>query len=171
MPEIETIKIGEHSAKLTKLELNSNGDYVAISTDSAALFDDFVNGYKKIADLSDEIPKNIKKIEEQYKESEGFASDMQMAVAISKENVGFSLEATKIVDSIFGDGTVKKYFRNIYDEVPDFLPDSDCFFEFFEKITPVMEKLFDRKMKESEKLSKKRMAKYQPQDYKKKARK
>ncbi len=79
--------------------------------------------------------------------------------------MGFSEEAVRVIDSIFGEDTVKKYFRSIYNEISDFLPDADCIIDFFEQITPPMEKLFNRKAETRELLSKTRMAKYQPQDH------
>ena len=90
---------------------------------------------------------------------------------MSRVNVDFSKEATVIIDGIFGSDTVKKYFRNIYSEIPDFLPDTDCIIDFFEQITPVIEKLFDRKIEKQKAASKARMEKYQPQDHKKPQRK
>ena len=63
----------------------------------------------------------------------------------------FSEKAIKIIDNIFGEGTLKKYFRNIYEEVPEFLLDAECIADFFKKISPVMETLFNRKMDAAEK--------------------
>lgn len=165
---IETVKINEHGAKLTKIELNEHGDYVAISLDSPVLFDNFVAGYKHIVDLSESVPKQIEEIEKKYEGQDGFTAVMEKTVAISKVNVDFSADATKTIDGIFGDGTTRKYFHDIYEEIPDFIPDADCIIDFFEKISPEMEKLFDKKIKERDRLSKARMAKYQPQEHKRK---
>ena len=87
---------------------------------------------------------------------------------MSRVNVGFSKEAVAVVDGILGEGAVKKHFRSIYEEIPEFLPDADCFIAFLEELTPIMEKLFDRKLERQQKASKDRMAKYQPQDHKRK---
>lgn len=168
---MEKYGVKEKSANLTKIELNSFGDYVVISTDDATLFDRFSAGYKHIADLSDSIPKRIKEIEKQYKEKDDFNSVMEKTILMSRVNVEFSKEAIAVVDGILGEGAVKKHFRRVYDEIPDFMPDADCFFDFFEKFTPIMEMIFNRKMDRMEISTKARMAKYQPQDHKKPKRK
>ncbi len=165
---METIKItGSDESFLTKIELNSYGDYVVVSTEDATLFDRFAAGYKSIIDLADAAPEKLREIEKKYAQSGGTASKMEEVLEISRVNVKFSRNAVNVADSIFGAGTLKKYFRNIYEELPEFVPNPDCILEFFEKITPEMEKLFNRKMKERDRQRRQRMAKYQPQDHKK----
>ncbi|MBO5283655.1 MAG: hypothetical protein J6B43_11135 [Lachnospiraceae bacterium] len=163
---MEKIKLQKNDAKLIKVELNDKGDYTAISPDDSTLFNRFVAGYKRIADLGEEIPKKLEEIEKKYADQTDFAAVMEKTMAMSKVNVRFSEEAVLIVDSIFGEGTIGKYFRNVYEEIPSFLPGAECFIDFFEQITPEMEKIFNRKMEERRKKSKERMAKYQPQDHK-----
>jgi hypothetical protein len=85
---------------------------------------------------------------------------------MAKANVYFSEESVKILDGIFGADAVKKYFRNIYDEIPDFLPGVECIYEFLETATPVLEDIFDRQMEDTKKRRKARMEKYKPVDYK-----
>lgn len=143
------------------------GDYAAVSIDDPTLFDRFAAGYRQIAELAEAISVKLGEIEKQYKGKEDFSSVMEKTVSMSKVNVGFSKEAVAIMDNILGEGTIKKYFHSIYEEIPDFLPDADCFIAFLEELTPVMEKLFGRKMERQQKVSKARMEKYRPQDYKK----
>lgn len=156
---------------IAKIELNSQGDYAAVSTDDSTLFDRFSAGYKHIAELADSIPGKLEEIEKQYEGREDFAGVMEKTVAMARVNVGFSEDAVAVVDGILGSGSVRKHFRDVYEEIPNFLPDADCFIAFLEQLTPIMEKLFDRKLERQEKASKARMAKYQPQDHKKPQRK
>lgn len=165
---MEKEKIGLKSVNLTKIELNDSGDYITVSADSPTFFDGFASGYKQIADLADSIPAKLEEIEKKYERKEDFSSTMDKTLEMSEVNVEFSKRATSIIDGIFGADTVKKYFRDIYEEMPDFLPDADCIVDFFEQITPVIEKLFDRKIERQQAASKARMAKYQPQDHKRK---
>ena len=164
---MEKVKLSGNGASLVKIELNEHGDYTAISLDDSALFDRFVDGFKHLSQLSDIMPGKIAEIEKKYDGKEDFASAVDRTLEISNVNAVFSEEAIKVVDGIFGVDTLKKYFRNIYEEIPEFLPDADCILEFFEKITPEIEKLFDRKVEARTAASKARMAKYQPQDHKK----
>lgn len=165
---MEKEKIGLKSTDITKIELNDSGDCIVVSADSPAFFDGFAAGYKRIVDLAEGIPAKLEEIEEKYQGQEDFGAVMDEALEMSKVNMGFSKEAISIIDGIFGKDTVKKYFRNIYEEIPDFLPDADCIIGFFEQITPVIEKLFNRKIERQQAASKARMAKYQPQDHKRK---
>ena len=139
---MEKAKIEVKSTGLLKVELNSSGDYIVISSDNSVFFDNFIAGFKRIADLADKIPTKLDEIEKKYEGKDDFSSSMDKTLEMSKVNVQFSKDAVAIIDGIFGEGTVKKYFRNIMEEIPDFLPDVDCVLDFFEKITPEVEKLF-----------------------------
>lgn len=159
---MDVSSVKKESAKLHKVELNEVGDYIIISADDPKLYDRFVDGFNQIMDMADEMPKKLDKIEKQYAGKDDFKAVLEKTSAMSKVNVKFSEEAVMVVDGIFGEGTIKKFFAEIYKEIPDFLPDSDCIIDFLEKITPIVEKTFDRKMERR----KARMAKYQPQDHK-----
>lgn len=168
---MEKEKIGSENTKLIKIELNKFGDYIIVSPDSPAFFDRFVAGYKRITDMAYEVPAKLEEITKKYGRKDDFSTVMDRAKEISAANVGFSREAVVIIDEIFGADTVKKYFRNVYEEIPDFLPDADCIMDFFDQMAPVIEKLFGQKIERQQAASKARMAKYKPQDHKKPQRK
>lgn len=170
MAEMEKEKIESSSMNILKIELNNEGEYITVSADNTVMFDRFAAGIRHLVEMANEMPKKFNEIEKQYKGKEDFQSEIDKAVAMSRENVAFSKEAVKIIDGIFGEDTVKKYFRKIYREIPDFLPSADRIIDFFEQITPPMEKIFNHKLSSEEKFRKQRMAKYQPQDHKKPAR-
>lgn len=145
-----------------EIKLNKNGDRIVVSADDAGLFDKFANGCDKIVKMADEIPGKLETVEKETADQD----DTAKAVAMSRVRVDFCEKAIGVIDEIFGEGTAKKSFRDSYESIPDFLPDEDLFIAFFETMTPIMEDIFDRKMKRQEKASRARMAKYQPQDYK-----
>lgn len=157
----------ETSVSYEEIILNTQGDSVFISLEDSTFFDRFVNSFKYIIEKAEENDKSVKDIEEKYRGKEEIKDHIDMVSEISAVNVKFSTEATSIVDGIFGEGTVRMYFRNIYEKVPSFLPNADCFIEFYEKLVPAMEQLFNRNAEAWNKASKARMAKYQPQDHKK----
>lgn len=152
-------------AEVDEIILNKHGDKIEISADNVSLFDKFANGYEKIVKIADEMPGKLETVEKEFEEKED--SDIPKAVSMSRVRVDFCEKAIGIIDEIFGEGTAKKSFRDGYEAMPDFLPDEDMFIAFFEKMTPIMEDIFNRKMERQEKASKARMAKYQPQDHKK----
>lgn len=153
-------------AEVDEIILNKHGDKIQISADNASLFDKFANGYDKIIKMADEMPSKLETVEKEFEGKED--SDIPKAVAISKVRVDFCEKAIGIIDEIFGEETAKKSFRDGYESMTDFLPDEDLFISFFEKMTPIMEDIFNRKMERQQKASKARMAKYQPQDHKRK---
>lgn len=153
-------------AEVDEITLNKHGDKIQVSADDASLFDRFTNGYDKIVKMADEMPSKLEVAEKEFDGKED--SDIPKAVSMSRVRVDFCEKAIGIIDEIFGDGTAKKSFRDGYEAMPDFLPDEDMFIAFFEKMTPIMEDIFNRKMERQEKASKARMAKYQPQDHKRK---
>ncbi len=152
-------------AEIDEITLNRHGDKIQVSADDASLFDRFAKGYDKIVKMADEMPGKLEAVEKEFDGKED--SDIPKAVSMSRARVDFCEKAIGIIDEIFGEGTAKKSFRDGYEAMPDFLPDEDMFIAFFEKMTPIMEDIFDRKMKRQEKASKARMAKYQLQDHKK----
>lgn len=136
----------ENNAKLYKIELNNLGNYIDISTTDTGLFDRFVAGYRQIADMAEGLPQKYKEIKQRYEHP-----CVEKTVEIARINVGFSEAAIKTIDDIFGKGTIKKYFGKLYKEIPDFMPGTECFIDFYDQMLPILEKLFDRRIDDSEK--------------------
>ena len=152
--------------QLIKIELNDKGDHIAISTGDNTFFDRFTAGFLQIADEAASLPGKYYGIKKKYGRMKSRPIDK--VVDIARVDVEFSERAIKIIDNIFGEGTLKKYFRQLYDEVPNFLPDAECFVDFFKKIMPLMEILFNRKMDAAEKVRIESMSKYMHWNHKKK---
>lgn len=142
--EAENKQATRKQARLIKIELNDEGDHIVISTGDNTFFDRFTAGFLQIADEAASLPGIYYGIKKKYGCMKGRSIDK--IVDKAKVDAGFSEKAIKIIDNIFGKGTLKKYFRQLYEEIPDFLPDAECFADFFKKISPVMETLFNRKI-------------------------
>lgn len=145
----------ENDAKLYKIVLNGAGDYIDISTADADLFDRFEAGYRQIVDMEEGLPQKYKEINRIYKQP-----CTEKTIEIVRANVGFREAAIRIIDDIFGEGTLKKYFNKLYKEVPDFMPGTECFIDFYNQMAPVLEKLFERRVDSSEKERIKSMGQY-----------
>lgn len=154
---------------LEEITLNEHGDKIYISADDSALLDNYVKCFDSVLGQANESEKKIAEIEKKYEEKEDVESQILMAVEASRVYVEFSENAAKEIDNIFGDGTVRKYFRDHYEKIPSFLPGVDCFMDFFEQMSPVMEEVFGKTIKNRDEASKARMAKYKPQDHKRKS--
>lgn len=154
-----------------EITVNKHGDKIYISAEDSTLFDRFVNCFDFIIKQSKSKAAELAEIEKKYEGKKDTESEIEMAVEMSRVNVGFSTEAVRTIDGVFGEGTVRKYFRDHYEKIPDFLPGTDCFMEFLDKISPIMEDIFGKMIKGREEASRARMAKYQSQDHKKPQRK
>lgn len=156
-------------AEIEEITLNEHGDTLKISAEDATIFDRCANGYDKIVKMADEMPGKLDAVEREFEGKED--PDSPKVVAVSRVRVEFCEKAIGIIDEIFGEGTTKKTFRDEYEAIPDFLPDEDMFIRFFDKMIPIMEDIFKRKMERQKKNSRERMKKYQPLDHKKTQRK
>lgn len=162
MAEIEEMKIenskndemkAENRVWLTKVVF-SGGDSITVSGNDIAIIDRFIDAGNELEKLVEEMEK---------KESEVKENDYKKEAEIHKE---FSAKATEIMDNVFGEGTTRKFFGDVYAVIPDFQPDVECFMDFWDSLIPVMERLSEHKVKLEKLASKQRMAKYQPQDHK-----
>lgn len=149
-----------------EVEINTLGDKIAISPDDSAMLDNFVKCFDSVIKMFDENADKIAEIEKKYAGKEGVENDIAMAVEISAVNVDFSNKAVAAIDSVFGEGTVRLYFRDHYERIQNFLPGLACFMDFFTQMSPVMEDIFGKMSKNIAQLSKAKMARYQPQDHK-----
>lgn len=164
MAEINEIKIknskndemkAENKVWLTKVTFSS-GDFITVSGNDISLIDRFLVAGEELEALIDEIRKKEEEIEEK---------DYRTAI---KERRCFSEKATEIMDNVFGKGTTQKFFGDVYAAIPNFQPDLECFLDFWDSLVPVIERLAEHKIKLEKLASKQRMAKYVPQDRKKK---
>lgn len=164
--EMKTIK-ARNDSNLIKIDLNDMGDYVVISTDDEAFFDRFDSGYKNIVKQAEELDAKFTEIDKRYEGKEDFWSRSECSTEKIRAKKELSEEIARVTDSIFGEETTKKLFRNIYEEIPDFVPSADCFITFFEQVAPEIGEVFGKTIDARSKTSRERMAKYIPQDHKK----
>lgn len=165
MAEIEEMRIEKNKpeemqidnrVQLTKVYVGGGDDYIVVSGNDISIIDRFLAAGEELEALAAELDK---------KESEAREGDYKKEMEIRRE---FSEKATAIMDGVFGDGTTRKFFGDVYALIPNFQPDAECFIDFWDKLIPVIERLSEHKIKLEKLASKKRMAKYQPQDHKRK---
>lgn len=165
MAEIEEMRIEKNKpeemqidnrVQLTKVYVGGGDDFIVVSGNDISIIDRFLSAGEELESLAAELDK---------KESEAREGDYKKEMEIRRE---FSEKATAIMDGVFGDGTTRKFFGDVYALIPNFQPDAECFIDFWDKLIPVIERLSEHKIKLEKLASKKRMAKYQPQDHKRK---
>ncbi len=128
-----------------KIELNNQGDYVMVPIGNSDFYDHFAKGCKQIWGMAGGACSKLKKIERKYKSSRSLESDLKRIEETAKINVQFSKNAAGIIDNIFGEDTVRKYFYKSYEENPGFIPGVECFTDFLDQITPIMQNLLENR--------------------------
>lgn len=165
MAEIEEIKIEKNEeemridnrVQLTKVYVGGGDDFIVVSGNDISIIDRFLAAGSQLETLAKEMEK-----------SEVDEKDYEKQI---DERKRFSDKATEIMDGVFGDGTTRKFFGDVYAVIPNFQPDLECFLDFWDSLIPVIERLSEHKVKLEKLASKQRMAKYVTQDHKKKGQK
>lgn len=147
----ETMK-AENRVWLMDVEF-CNGEKITVSGNDISIIERFEAAGEELEALADDMEK---------KETEEKTAKEKIA-----ERREFSEKASEIMDGVFGEGTTRKYFGDVYEAIPDFCPDVECFMDFWDSLIPVIERLSDHKVKLEKLASKQRMDKYVPQDHKK----
>lgn len=137
----------ESGVGLFKIELNNRGDYIEIPTADTGFFDRFVETCRQIGNAARDLSGRYREIDE----ARVLPGHESKTVEKIREKVRFCEESTERIDGVFGQGTLKKYFREHYGNTPDFMPGAECLIDFFEQMAPVLEKLFGRKVDEQDK--------------------
>lgn len=168
MAEIEEIKIEKTEAEeiridnrvqLTKVYIGGGNNFIVVSGNDISIISRFQEAGKKLEALANEMEEV-----ESTTRKEDYDKELS-------ERIRFSNEAADIMDGVFGEGATRKFFSDVYEVIPDFCPDLECFMDFWDSLIPVIERLTEHKIKLEKLASKRRMAKYQPQDHKKPQRK
>lgn len=152
--------------EVDEIILNKHGDKIEIMSDDATFFKKFMDGYKKIIEISDNLPQEMDKIGDIDEENDDASTISKKVDGLASVNSEFSKRACGIIDGIFGEGTAKKSFRDRYEANPDFVPDLSLVMAFFGTMIPIMEQIFSKKVEQVQNASLRRMDKYKPQDHK-----
>lgn len=151
---IEEMRI-DNRVQLTKIYVGGGDDFIVISGNDISILDRFMAAGRELERLAGEM---------EGKEPQNSEADHEQEI---EERKLFSDKAAGIMDGVFGEGTTRKFFGDVYEVIPNFQPDLECFLDFWDSLIPVIERLSEHKVKLEKLASKQRMAKYQPQDHKK----
>ena len=166
MAELEEMNLDAENNKIEELKASNdviitrvvfdNGSCIYVSGNDVSI----IGRFFKAGDELEELGKEEDKIKDEYGEND-YEEAVEMRMNISKR-------ASEIMDGVFGEGTTDKYFGDVRELIPTFVPDVECFLGYWDSFIPLIERMMGHKEKLA---SKKRMAKYQPQDHKKPQRK
>lgn len=149
----------ENRVQLTKVYVGGGDDYITVSGNDLSMIDRFVVAGNRIVSLAQEMDAKIA-------EFGNTADNFEEAVECIRIRKDFAEKATQEMDMVFGAGATRKFFSDVYAEIPEFIPDAECFMDYFDSFIPVLEKMTEHKVTLEKMASRKRMAKYVPQDHK-----
>lgn len=140
----------QQEENLAKVFLNSNDDYIYINEKDATIFDRFAAFMKWLEEKDADIRKRGEELEKQYgkdivdldEDGEVENINVDAFVQYSKLRTETYKEAAESIETIFGEGTLRKYFRKFYEINPEFVPDDECICDFIEEMTPILNTLF-----------------------------
>lgn len=153
--EAEKMRI-DNRVQLTRVYVGGGDDFIVVSGNDISIIDRFLAAGNDLEALASEMEK-----EEEETDEKDYKKQID-------ERRHFSDKAAEIMDGVFGEGTTRKFFGDVYAVIPNFQPDLECFLDFWDSLIPVIERLSEHKIKLEKLASKQRMAKYQPQDHKRK---
>lgn len=141
-------RIGQKvSEKLIPIIVNEYEDKIFINIDDTTFVTKVINLYQWFDKKSVEIEKLNSDYQEKMKNIEAnkdvAAEDLDIYKDFLKQVTDIYRDICERIDELFGEGTIKKYFRKLYEAYGDeFVPDDECIEDFIEEITPVIEQLF-----------------------------
>lgn len=151
---MENYKIGvKVKENLKTIEVNDFGDTITVNTGDTGFFKRFADMTKWISEKVASLSKLAEEKERQYggrpmtstNEDGELSIDVEQLSDLADIQVSVLQECTEQIDKVFGEGTMRKYFRLAYENLPGFVPDEDCIADFMEEITPVMEELYHQR--------------------------
>lgn len=156
----------DNQVRLTKVHFGSGDDYIVVSGNDASLYKDFLDARDKFLLMAKDLEEKEKDIKGKYSGgSTDFTREDEDKIYGLK--VTLAEETAKIMDGIFGEGTTRKFWGDVYAARPNFIPDVEAIMDYFDALSPVIERMTNHKVDLVNLASKQRMAKYQPRDYKK----
>lgn len=153
---VSEFRIGQNtSERLVPIIVNTYGDKIYIDINNTTFVNKVINLYQWFEGKQDEVKKIQAAIDKADAEQ-----DIIGAKDALEALTNLYREMAERFDMVFGEGTIRKYFRPLYEAFgDDFVPDDECFEDFIDEITPVLNKLFELREKRIEKkYSKKKRA-------------
>lgn len=133
-----------------KIYLNEDNDYIVLNPSDAKFMDKFAAFLRWLDELDAETTERAAEAEKRFEGREIYGKDAEGNEVIDTEQVS-ELASIQLntyervvehIDTLFGDGTIRKYFKELYEEIPDFVPNQDCINDFITQISPALEHVY-----------------------------
>ena len=140
-----------------KVFLNDGDDFIIINPADSSFIDKFAQFMAWIDEKSAELNKIAKDADEKYEgrpvikeDGENIIVDTEQLQLFTGLRTDLYKECAERIDQLFGEGTLRKYFKEFYDINPDFIPDEDCINDFLENIKPAVDAAYGTRAKRLE---------------------
>ncbi len=153
---MEERRIGSKVEKrLKKVYVNQYDDYIILDENDTSFIQKFAQIIdwmeKKQSELKIKSAELSKKYEDKplLNNTEDGEEDIDIVqlLEIAELRVNLYKECIIKIDDIFGKDTIRKYFRDAYENIPGYVPDDEALSDFFEEITPIIEEIYKAKVK------------------------
>lgn len=135
---------------LVKVLVNDDDDYVYLNPNDSTFMDRFAKFLAWLEEKTSELEKLGKEKDEQYEGramiSEDGEVDVEQLLEFTSIQVATLNEITERIDDLFGQNTLRKFFKAFYEINPDFVPDADCVNDFLEQIIPAVNDAYDARI-------------------------
>lgn len=131
---MDSLRVG---GNIKTIEVNDAGEYISIPIGDTTFFERFGNIIKYFEQKKDEIDRQEKELAEKHAgkpadDIDRIMDNLQFYTALCKE-------VCDELDKLFGEGCCRKVFAGIE------APDVELIGEFFEQITPLLQKYFNER--------------------------
>lgn len=141
---------GKAAENQKKIYLNIKDDYIMLNPNNSIFVDKYTAIIQWLEMKGASYQKEMEALEKKNKghelikvnEDESVTIDTKRILEITRMRTAMCRECCEQIDALFGEGTIQKYFREIYEEIPDFVPDEECIFDFFDEISPIVGEVF-----------------------------
>lgn len=157
---------------LLKVVVNGDGDAIYLNPNDGTFMDKVARFMSWFLNKADEMQKMGEEISKEYEGKEFVSEDGNVDAESLLKLTNIQLEVLKEIseeiDKVFGQDTLRKYFKPYYEINPDFVPDLECVNDFLDQIGPAISEAFNtRNQSINSQYSKNRRK--APQDHKKKS--
>lgn len=143
------------SEKLTEIIINEYDDAIYIDVNDTSFMNKVIDLFQwfdliqvKINRLQTEYEKEVKNINmpDEVEELMAKPEILNIHKKYNSEIISLHKEICGKFDEVFGKGTIRKYFRKLYEAFGnEWVPDTECIEDFITEIIPVIEKLFENR--------------------------
>lgn len=139
-------------SNIVEIKANKYGDVIKIDASDRSTVDRFANLIRRIDSLSAEYAEKEKALNEKYAntvprdgDTDEDEIDVNQIIDRSRLCVESIIDIIKEFEKVFGEGCIRKAFRESYELNEDFIPDEYAISEFLDAMIPIMADVYQER--------------------------